>query len=73
MMKGYKDSMKDDGMLVEAYSDADYAADRTDRKSVSRGAFMVGGIIVGWMGKKQKCVALSTMEADYVAALQTDA
>ena len=72
-MKGDKYSMKNDGMLVEAYRDADYAADRTDRKSFSDGVFKVGGLVVGWMCKKQKCVAFSTMEAKYVAASQTAA
>uniref|UniRef100_A0AAV1UUA6 Reverse transcriptase Ty1/copia-type domain-containing protein n=2 Tax=Peronospora matthiolae TaxID=2874970 RepID=A0AAV1UUA6_9STRA len=73
MMKGDKDLMKDDGVVVEAFSDADYAADKSDRKSVSGGEFIEGGMIVGWMCKKQKCVALSTMEAEYVAASQTSA
>ena len=72
-MKGDKYSMKNDGMLVEAYRDAEYAADRTDRKSFSDGVFKVGGLVVGWMCKKQKCVAFSTMEAKYVAASQTAA
>uniref|UniRef100_A0AAV1VDP0 Reverse transcriptase Ty1/copia-type domain-containing protein n=1 Tax=Peronospora matthiolae TaxID=2874970 RepID=A0AAV1VDP0_9STRA len=35
VMKGDKDLMKDDGVVVEAFSDADYAADKSDRKSVS--------------------------------------
>uniref|UniRef100_A0AAV1TE48 Polyprotein n=1 Tax=Peronospora matthiolae TaxID=2874970 RepID=A0AAV1TE48_9STRA len=73
MMKGDKNLMKKDGVVVEAFSDAAYAADKSDRKSVSGGVFMVGGMIVGWMCKKQKYVALSTMEAEYVAASQTSA
>uniref|UniRef100_A0AAV1V4T6 Polyprotein n=1 Tax=Peronospora matthiolae TaxID=2874970 RepID=A0AAV1V4T6_9STRA len=68
-----KDAIKDDGVLVVAYSDADYAADKTDRKSVSGGVLMVAGMVVGWLCKKQKCVALSTMEAEFVAASQTAA
>uniref|UniRef100_A0AAV1U5B4 Transporter n=1 Tax=Peronospora matthiolae TaxID=2874970 RepID=A0AAV1U5B4_9STRA len=46
-MKGDKDLMKDDGVVVEAFGDADYAADKRDRKSVSGVVFMVGGMIVG--------------------------
>lgn len=34
---------------------------------------MVAGIEVGWICKKQNCVALSTMEAEFVAASQTTA
>lgn len=72
-MNGDETAMDKDGVLVEAYSDADYAADKTDRKSVTGGVLMVGGIIVGWICKKQNCVALSTMEAEFVAASQTTA
>lgn len=32
---------------------------------------MVGGMVVGWVWKKKKCVALSTMEAEIVATSQT--
>ncbi|KAG2783624.1 hypothetical protein PC129_g10077 [Phytophthora cactorum] len=67
-MGGDKAAMDDDGVLVEAFSDTDYAADKSDRKSVSGGVLMVGGMVVGWMCKKQKCVALSTIEAEFVAA-----
>ncbi|KAG3098646.1 hypothetical protein PI125_g15278 [Phytophthora idaei] len=72
-MGGDKAAMDDDGVLVEAFGDADYAADKSDRKSVSGGVLMVGGMVVAWMCKKQKCVALSTMEAELVVASQTTA
>lgn len=62
MMQGDKTEMGNDGVLVEAYSDADYAAEKTDRKSFSGGVIMVGGMVAGWICKTQKCVALSTME-----------
>ncbi|CAH0478328.1 unnamed protein product [Peronospora belbahrii] len=68
-----KDAIKDDDVLVEAYSDADYAADKTDRRSVSGGVMMAAGMVVGWMCKKQECVVLSTMEVEFVAASQTAA
>ncbi|KAE9359955.1 hypothetical protein PF008_g2037 [Phytophthora fragariae] len=66
-------SMTEEGVIIEAYSEADYAADKSDRKSVSGGVLMVAGIVVGWICKKQNCVALSTMEAEFVAASQTTA
>ena len=53
--------------------DADYAADKTNRRSVSGGVLMVGGMIVGCLCTKQKCVALRTMEVQFVAASQTSA
>ena len=73
MMNGNKTNMKDEGGPVEAYSDADYATSKTDRRSVRSGVLMVGGMVVGWLCKKQECVALSTMEADFVAASPTAA
>uniref|UniRef100_A0AAV1VMJ6 Uncharacterized protein n=1 Tax=Peronospora matthiolae TaxID=2874970 RepID=A0AAV1VMJ6_9STRA len=73
MMRGDPSSMEVEGVLVEAFSDADYAADKSTRKSVSGGVLMVGGMIVGWLRKKQNCVALSTMDAEFVAASQTAA
>jgi hypothetical protein len=53
---------------VEAYSDADWAESKSDRKSVSGGLVLLNGIPVSWTCKKQTCVALSTLEADYIAA-----
>ena len=70
MMRGDPSAMKEEGVLVEAFSDADYAADNTNCKSVSGGVLMVGGMIVGWLWKKKKCVALS-MEDEFEAAFQT--
>ncbi|GMF44662.1 unnamed protein product [Phytophthora fragariaefolia] len=34
---------------LEGYSDADFAADRNDRKSVSGGVLCVDGLVVGWL------------------------
>ncbi|XP_045482187.1 secreted RxLR effector protein 161-like [Harmonia axyridis] len=53
---------------LEAYSDADWAGDRSDRKSTSGSLILYGGNPISWFSKKQTCVALSTAEAEYVAA-----
>ena len=45
------------------YSDTD----PSDRKSISGCIFMFGDGPISWRSKKQKCVALSTAEAEYVA------
>ncbi|CAH9146107.1 unnamed protein product [Cuscuta epithymum] len=50
------------------YSDSDFAGDCDDRKSTSGIAFFIGNNIVTWTSQKQKVVALSSCEAEYVAA-----
>lgn len=52
---------------VVASSDADWAGDINDRKSTSGYVVEVFGAAVSWRSRKQDCVALSTMEAEYVA------
>ena len=49
------------------YADADYASAVKDRRSVSGAAVMVAGGAVSWLSRTQKCVTLSTTEAEYVA------
>ncbi|RAW26925.1 hypothetical protein PC110_g16669 [Phytophthora cactorum] len=68
LMNTDENAMGDDGVLVEALSDADHASDKKDRKSVTGGVLMVAGVVVAWLCKKQACVALSTMESEFVAA-----
>ena len=55
------------GVSLEVFADADYASKATDRRSVSGGAIMCGGACVCWFSRTQKCVTLSTSEAEYVA------
>uniref|UniRef100_A0A2N9EKF5 Integrase catalytic domain-containing protein n=1 Tax=Fagus sylvatica TaxID=28930 RepID=A0A2N9EKF5_FAGSY len=51
------------------YNDADWASDKDERKSTSGYAFILRGGAVSWCSKKQSCIALSTMESEYVACL----
>ncbi|CAB1102712.1 unnamed protein product [Ectocarpus sp. CCAP 1310/34] len=55
------------GMSMQVFVDADYASKATDRRSVSGGLVMCGGGCVTWFSRTQKCVTLSTTEAEYVA------
>ena len=50
------------------YSDSDWAGCRESRKSTSGFVFMLAGGAISWRSKKQTIVALSTCEAEYVAA-----
>lgn len=52
---------------LQGYSDSDFAMDRTDRVSILGNVFMLAAGPVSWMSKKQKSVATSTMEAEYMA------
>eukprot|EP00253_Pinus_taeda_P008235 PITA_08235 len=49
-------------------TDADWDRSVDDRKSTSGGAFFMGSRLVSWFNKKQSSIALSTAEAEYVAA-----
>ena len=55
------------GIDLEVYADANYAEKATDRRSVSGGVVICGGATVSWFSRTQKCVTLSTTEAEYVA------
>ncbi|KAE9336128.1 hypothetical protein PF008_g13168 [Phytophthora fragariae] len=50
------------------FSDADWAGEKSDVKSVSGAVLVLNGMVIAWSSKKQISVALSTMEAEYVAA-----
>jgi hypothetical protein len=51
-----------------AYSDADFAGDTKTRRSTNGFVSLVGGTAVSWTSQLQKSVALSTTEAEFVAA-----
>ncbi|KAL0453668.1 UNVERIFIED_CONTAM: Retrovirus-related Pol polyprotein from transposon TNT 1-94 [Sesamum latifolium] len=54
-------------LRLVGYSDADGSADKDERKSTSGYAFLLRGVAITWCTKKQPCISLSTMEAEYVA------
>ena len=57
----------DPGVLI-AYSDADYAGDTLTRRSTSGVVCLHLGGPVSWSSQKQKCTAVSTTVAEYIAA-----
>jgi hypothetical protein len=50
------------------YSDADWVGCKINRKSTSGTCQFLGRSLVSWASKKQNSVALSTAEAEYIAA-----
>jgi hypothetical protein len=61
-------SQSTQAIQLPSYSDADFAGEKADRKSVSGGVLLLEGMAIGWLCKKQGAVALSTMEAEFVSA-----
>jgi hypothetical protein len=53
---------------LTGYSDSDHAGDLDDRKSTSGQVFFLGSSPITWASQKQKCVAISSCEAEYMAA-----
>ena len=53
---------------LKAYSDSDYAADPTTRRSISSQIFMYNNGPIVWCANQQKVVTLSSTEAEFLAA-----
>ena len=51
------------------YTDVDWGGDLNERKSTSGYVFLLNNGVISWSSKKQSCIALSTMEAEFVAFL----
>ncbi|XP_022869102.1 uncharacterized protein LOC111388579 [Olea europaea var. sylvestris] len=63
--------VKENESKLIGYSDSDWGGSLDDRKSTSGYLFCLGTNVVSWSSKKQKIVALSSAEAENIAA--TDA
>ena len=50
------------------FSDSDLASDIDDRKSTGGSVFFLGMNLVTWVSQKQRVVALSSCEAEYIAS-----
>lgn len=57
-----------DNFNLVGHADADYAGYLVDRKSTSGMAQFLGSFLISWGTRKQNSMALSTAEAEYVAA-----
>ncbi|XP_069152760.1 secreted RxLR effector protein 161-like [Solanum lycopersicum] len=54
-------------MTIQDFVDSDLGGDVDSIKSTSKYIYTIGGIVVTWMYRLQKCVSLSSTEAEYVA------
>jgi hypothetical protein len=70
-VQGTKDLMltyrRSDSLEIKGYSDADYARDKDDRKSITGCVFTLAGGPISWRSCKQTIVASSTMYAKFIA------
>lgn len=60
-----------DSTELIGYSDSDWAGDRDDRRSTTGYTFILSGGAVAWATQKQRTVALSSTEAEYMALTET--
>jgi len=66
--RNYGIEYRDEDWPLTGFSDSDFASDKGDRKSISGSVFFLGGGVISWRSKKQDVTALSTCEAEYIAA-----
>ena len=57
-------------LILQAFSDSDWAGDKTTRKSTGGYVFKIAGSPISWSSKRQKTIALSSCEAEYMALTQ---
>eukprot|EP00253_Pinus_taeda_P012097 PITA_12097 len=62
--------IKREGVKLQGFIAADWARSQSDRKSTSRGIFNVGSVALSWHNRKQRSVALSSAEAEYMVVSQ---
>ncbi|GJU10941.1 hypothetical protein Tco_1133337 [Tanacetum coccineum] len=58
---------KDTGMSLTTYADAYHVGCQDTRRSTSGSDQFLGDKLVSWSSKKQKCTAISSIEAEYIA------
>lgn len=57
----------DGNSVIEGFVDADWGGNIIDRRSYTGLCFVLSGCVISWECKKQKTVALSSSEAEYMA------
>ena len=59
---------KSSSFELVAYSDSDFGGCKLGRRSTSGTCHFLGGNLVSWSSRKQNSIALSSTEAEYIAA-----
>eukprot|EP00253_Pinus_taeda_P034766 PITA_34766 len=59
---------KGNNLIIQAFTDANWAGSVDDRKSTSGATLYLGVCLVSWLSKKQTSILLSTVEVEYIAA-----
>eukprot|EP00253_Pinus_taeda_P002376 PITA_02376 len=59
-----------EGVQLQGFTDANWVGVPSDRKSTFGGIFNLGSAAISWYSRKQRSVALSSAEAEYMAASQ---
>jgi uncharacterized protein YjeT (DUF2065 family) len=62
-----------DSIDVQIFSDADWAGQSDDGRSMTGGVVMVAGGCISWSSRKQSTVAISSMESEYIALVSATA
>jgi hypothetical protein len=61
---------KSESLELSGFCDSDWGGCEDSRRSTTGYVFLMGGAAVAWNSKRQSAVALSTCEAEYMAASQ---
>lgn len=64
-------SKKSGNNVLTGYSDSDLGGQIDDRRSIGGMSFYLNENLITWISKKQRCVALSLCEAEFMAATAT--
>lgn len=56
--------------ILEGYTNANMAGDLNNKRFISGYVFTFSGRAISWQSKLQKCVALSTTEAENIAVVE---
>eukprot|EP00253_Pinus_taeda_P001484 PITA_01484 len=63
-------TLRRNDVQLTGYTDSVWGGNEYDGRSITGGCFSLGSSMVSWMNKKQDTIALSSVEAEYVAACE---